>query len=105
MGLCCSSCLLGPCRISPFETESAKGLCGDDANLIVAKNLLRVVTAETVGEVKDLREDIRNLGTQVLRQTGKKRPAKNVFKALVEKYGLAVYKNVVEMRKLGICGS
>ena len=88
LGLCCSSCLLGPCRISPFETKSAKGLCGDDADLMVAKNILRVVTAEAAADVKEFSEDIRTLGTPASRQTVTKRPAKNVFQALVEKYGL-----------------
>ncbi len=88
MGLCCSSCLLGPCRISPFETESTKGLCGDDANLIVAKNLLRLVTAEAARGMKDLSEAVRDLGTLATKQGARKQPPKGTLKGIVQKYGL-----------------
>lgn len=88
MGLCCSSCLLGPCRISPFESESTKGLCGDDANLIVAKNLLRLVTGEAAGGLKDLGEAVRDLGTLATKRGARKHPHKGILKNMVEKYGL-----------------
>jgi hypothetical protein len=55
---------------------------------MVARNLLRVVTAEAAAEVQEFSEDIRSLGTAASKQTVRKRPAKNVFQALVEKYGL-----------------
>jgi hypothetical protein len=88
MGLCCSSCLLGPCRISPFERESAKGLCGDDADLIVAKNLLRLVTGEAARGMKDLSEAVRDLGTWATKQGARKQPPKGTLKGIVQKYGL-----------------
>ena len=43
LGLCCRNCLMGPCRINPFG-EPSKGVCGADADLMVARNLLRSVT-------------------------------------------------------------
>lgn len=43
LGLCCRNCLQGPCRINPFG-EPKTGICGADADLIVARNLLRSVT-------------------------------------------------------------
>jgi len=88
MGLCCFSCLLGPCRISPFERESAKGLCGDDADLIVAKNLLRLVTGEAARGVKDLGEAVRDLGPLAAKQGARKQPPKEILKGIVQKYGL-----------------
>ena len=42
LGLCCRNCLQGPCRINPFG-EPKEGICGADANLIVARNLLRTI--------------------------------------------------------------
>ena len=45
LGLCCRHCGQGPCRIDPFGGGPQKGICGADANLIVARNLLRQVTA------------------------------------------------------------
>ena len=59
LGLCCSDCLLGPCRISPFEKEKAKGLCGADAELLVAWNLLRLTWREGASTLKLLQEAVR----------------------------------------------
>lgn len=42
LGLCCRNCMQGPCRINPFG-EPKKGICGADADLIVARNLLRTI--------------------------------------------------------------
>ncbi|CCK81967.1 MULTISPECIES: anaerobic carbon-monoxide dehydrogenase catalytic subunit [Desulfobacula] len=39
-GVCCNRCTLGPCRIDPFEEGPEKGVCGADADLIVARNFL-----------------------------------------------------------------
>jgi carbon-monoxide dehydrogenase catalytic subunit len=43
LGVCCRNCLQGPCRINPFG-DPKTGICGADADLIVARNLLRTVT-------------------------------------------------------------
>ena len=90
MGLCCSSCLLGPCRISPFEGNSAKEPCGDNADLMVAKNLLRLVGLEAVSGLKDLSETIRRLGSSASQQPAGKGSARGELKGIVEKYGLGV---------------
>ena len=37
-GTCCKICNMGPCRITP---KAPRGVCGADADLIVARNLLR----------------------------------------------------------------
>jgi carbon-monoxide dehydrogenase catalytic subunit len=42
LGVCCRICLQGPCRINPFGEPKA-GICGADADLIVARNLLRTI--------------------------------------------------------------
>jgi carbon-monoxide dehydrogenase catalytic subunit len=42
LGTCCRNCLQGPCRINPFG-EPKLGICGADADLIVARNLLRSI--------------------------------------------------------------
>ncbi len=41
-GLCCRICTMGPCRISK---KSPVGVCGADADTIVARNFLRAVAA------------------------------------------------------------
>jgi len=44
LGICCRNCLQGPCRINPFG-EPKEGICGANADLIVARNLLRTIAA------------------------------------------------------------
>jgi len=41
-GTCCKNCHMGPCRIT---SKSPRGVCGADAHVIVARNILRWVAA------------------------------------------------------------
>ncbi|KGN01461.1 carbon monoxide dehydrogenase [Clostridium novyi A str. 4570] len=41
-GVCCKLCANGPCKITP---NSPRGVCGADADTIVARNFLRAVSA------------------------------------------------------------
>jgi anaerobic carbon-monoxide dehydrogenase catalytic subunit len=41
-GTCCKNCHMGPCRITP---KSPRGVCGADAHVIVARNILRWTAA------------------------------------------------------------
>lgn len=41
-GVCCKLCSNGPCRITP---KSPRGVCGADADTIVARNFLRAIAA------------------------------------------------------------
>jgi len=41
-GVCCKICNMGPCKVTP---KSPRGVCGADADLIVARNLLRSAAA------------------------------------------------------------
>jgi anaerobic carbon-monoxide dehydrogenase catalytic subunit len=43
-GVCCRLCHMGPCRITP---KAKLGICGADADTIVARNLLREIAAGT----------------------------------------------------------
>jgi len=43
-GLCCRICTMGPCRVSK---KAPLGVCGADADTIVARNFLRAVAAGT----------------------------------------------------------
>ncbi|OPX68132.1 MAG: acetyl-CoA decarbonylase/synthase complex subunit alpha [Methanoregulaceae archaeon PtaB.Bin108] len=40
LGVCCNRCAMGPCRIEPFGKKPDRGVCGANADLIVARNLL-----------------------------------------------------------------
>ena len=41
-GVCCRNCVMGPCRVTP---KSPRGVCGANADVIVARNLLRSLAA------------------------------------------------------------
>ncbi len=43
-GICCKNCYMGPCKITK---KAPRGVCGADADLIVARNMLRAVAAGT----------------------------------------------------------
>ncbi|HVP17543.1 MAG TPA: carbon monoxide dehydrogenase, partial [Spirochaetia bacterium] len=45
LGLCCTVCNLGPCRIDPFGQGPSLGACGATAEIITARNLLRNAAA------------------------------------------------------------
>ena len=81
LGLCCSDCLRGPCRISPFEKTQA--LCGAESDLLVAGNLCRLVAREFVRVLKSF--------TQVVSEFRKrsKTPSKALTESLARKYGIA----------------
>jgi carbon-monoxide dehydrogenase catalytic subunit len=43
LGLCCTVCSMGPCRIDPFGEGARVGVCGADADTIAARNLARKI--------------------------------------------------------------
>jgi carbon-monoxide dehydrogenase catalytic subunit len=43
LGLSCRLCVMGPCRIDPFGDGPQRGICGADADIMVARNLGRMV--------------------------------------------------------------
>ena len=45
LGVSCRICAMGPCRIDPFGEGPQKGVCGADADIIVARNLARMIAA------------------------------------------------------------
>lgn len=104
-GTCCKICNMGPCRITP---KANRGVCGADADLIVARNLLRSAAAGAAQHGMHAREvmlalkyaaegklDIPILGEQKVRATAEafgikqkgrslKRVAKNLADVLLE---------------------
>jgi carbon-monoxide dehydrogenase catalytic subunit len=40
LGLCCWFCMMGPCRIDPFKVGPTRGICGVDADTMVARRVL-----------------------------------------------------------------
>ncbi|TKJ47275.1 carbon-monoxide dehydrogenase catalytic subunit [Candidatus Aerophobetes bacterium Ae_b3a] len=45
LGICCRICNMGPCRIDPFGDGAQRGVCGANADTIVARNLARMIAA------------------------------------------------------------
>ncbi|MFH0996054.1 MAG: anaerobic carbon-monoxide dehydrogenase catalytic subunit [Pseudomonadota bacterium] len=45
LGLSCRNCIMGPCRVDPFGEGPQQGVCGADADIIVARNLCRMIAA------------------------------------------------------------
>ncbi|MEO1816591.1 MAG: anaerobic carbon-monoxide dehydrogenase catalytic subunit [Acetobacterium sp.] len=47
-GVCCRICAMGPCRVSPVPGKGAeRGICGANADTIVARNFARMVAGGT----------------------------------------------------------
>lgn len=57
-GVCCRLCANGPCRVTP---NAPKGVCGADADVIVARNFLRSVAAGSGCYIHVLENTARNL--------------------------------------------
>lgn len=49
LGLTCRNCVMGPCRISPKGDKRQRGVCGADADVIVARNFGRFIAGGTAG--------------------------------------------------------
>ena len=62
-GVCCRLCANGPCRITP---DSPKGICGADADAIVARNFLRAVSAGSGCYIHVVENTARNLKNTAL---------------------------------------
>lgn len=55
LGLCCSACLLGPCRLTPFDETPIRSLCERDRDRMVAQNLLDLSLREALEGMGKLR--------------------------------------------------
>ena len=56
LGLCCNSCLHGPCRRSPFDDAGNRGFCGNDGDWIVAHNLMERGALESLQAIAAFRD-------------------------------------------------
>jgi hypothetical protein len=58
LGLCCDSCLCGPCRRNPFDDNTGEESCGADGDCIVANNLLERVLRESLSAMAAFRNGL-----------------------------------------------
>jgi len=56
LGTCCVLCYLGPCRIDPFDNGPKLGVCGANADVIVARNFLRAAVGGASSHAGHARE-------------------------------------------------
>ncbi len=62
LGVCCRICNMGPCRIDPVGEGPQKGVCGADADTIVARNLVRMVAGGAASHSDHGRDVAHSLG-------------------------------------------
>lgn len=90
LGVCCRNCNMGTCRISPFEAQGPKkGICGATADIIVARNLIRMI-AGGVAAHSDHGRDLAHtlLLTAEGRSGGYEIKDETKLKALAGEYGI-----------------
>ena len=101
MGLSCRICVMGPCRVDPFGEGPQTGVCGADADIIVARNLCRMIAAGAASHSdhgRDLVEVLAGVadGTAI----GYKIRDEEKLKRVAEEYGL----DTADKQPLAIAG-
>jgi len=91
MGLSCRICTMGPCRIDPFGEGPQRGVCGADADIIVARNLGRMIAAGAAAHSdhgRDLVEILYKVGTGEAQGYTVRSPEK--LRTVAAEYGIVV---------------
>jgi carbon-monoxide dehydrogenase catalytic subunit len=89
LGLSCRICVMGPCRIDPFGEGPQYGVCGADADIIVARNLARMIASGAASHSdhgRDLVEVLHKIGTGKAPGYTIKDPEK--LKRVAKEYGI-----------------
>ena len=91
LGLSCRNCIMGPCRIDPFGNGPQRGVCGADADVVVARNFGRMVAAGAAAHSdhgRDLIETLLAVGEGKTVDYGIRDEAK--LRRIAEEVGLSV---------------
>ncbi len=100
-GLSCRICMMGPCRLNPKDPEGKRGVCGADADIIVARNFLRMVAAGAASHSdhgRDLIEVLKAVGEGKAYGYSIKEPEK--LRSLAKEYGIDINgKNDLEIAR------
>ncbi len=101
LGLSCRNCSMGPCRIDPFGDGPQKGVCGADADIIVARNLARTIAAGAAAHSdhgRDILEALYHVGSGDTESYAVN--SEDKLKALASEYGIDTNnKQVQELAK------
>ncbi|MHB8763748.1 MAG: anaerobic carbon-monoxide dehydrogenase catalytic subunit [Deferrisomatales bacterium] len=90
LGLSCRICTMGPCRIDPFGEGPQLGVCGADADIMVARNLGRMIAAGSASHSdhgRDLAETLLAVGEG--RAAGYGIADEGKLRALAREFGVA----------------
>jgi anaerobic carbon-monoxide dehydrogenase catalytic subunit len=91
MGLSCRICVMGPCRVDPFGEGPQTGVCGADADIIVARNLCRMIAAGAASHSDHGRDLVEVLAAVAEgKAPGYKIRDEEKLKRLAAEYGIAV---------------
>jgi len=100
LGLCCTVCAMGPCRIDPFGEGPQAGVCGAGADTIAARNLARKI-ASGASAHSDHGRDVAH--TLYLMTEGKTHDYEILdlekMKTLAEEFGIEINKSKEEILK------
>ena len=97
LGLSCRNCAMGPCRVDPFGDGPQKGVCGADADTIVARNLGRTIAAGAAAH-SDHGRDILEVFAATVRgeSSGYEIRDEGKLRAMAAEYGVATDGRPVE---------
>ncbi len=99
LGICCRNCNMGPCRIDPFGGVE-RGVCGATADVIVARNLCRMIAAGAAAHSDHGRDLILTL---LLMAEGEAKDYKvtdsEKLKKIAKEYGIDVNRSDIEIAK------
>ena len=91
MGVSCRNCAMGPCRVDPFGEGPQKGVCGADADIIVARNLGRTIAAGASSHSDHGRDILETFHAMALGETtGYRITDEEKLKRLAAEWGIAV---------------
>lgn len=91
MGLSCRICVMGPCRIDPFGEGPQQGVCGAGADIIVSRNLCRMIAAGAASHSDHGRDLVEVLeGVAENRAPGYEIRDEEKLRRLAVEYGIAV---------------
>ncbi|MQL52817.1 anaerobic carbon-monoxide dehydrogenase catalytic subunit [Desulfofundulus thermobenzoicus] len=97
LGLCCRNCNMGPCRIDPFGDGPQKGVCGATGDIVVARNLLRMIAAGAAAHSdhgRDVTETLRGVAAGEIKDYTIK--DENKLKALALEFGISTEGKTVQ---------
>lgn len=99
-GTCCKNCNMGPCKITQ---KSPYGVCGADADLIVARNMLRSVAGGVAQHGMHARELILSLKWAAEGKLNLPILGGNKIKAVAKQFGIKTEKKSIKKITIDLC--